>query len=312
MINKTLLLLAILFSASQGAWAAKAHRCLVAPDHVAEIGSQVTGVVASIYAERGDLVRKGKLLARLQAGVERASVTVARTRAQADADMKAAQANYEFQRQKMVRAEELVEKNFISKQALEQVRAETNVSKQRFFQAREQLKVAQRELDLARARLQMREIRAPFAGIVAERYVTVGERVEERAMFRIARINPLRVEIIVPAELFGTVKKGMQAQVTPDLPNAKTLQAKVVLVDKLIDPASNTFRVRAELPNARNAIPSGLRCHAEIFSLGKQVKAAPAVETATIRTVGTRPSDELLNGERSTAQQRRWAPISSH
>jgi membrane fusion protein, heavy metal efflux system len=279
-MNKTLITLMLVAAATQNAWAEQAHRCLVEPDHVAEVGSQVTGVLDSVHAERGDPVRKGQLLARLHAGVERASVTVAATRAQADADLNAAQTKYDFQRQKLDRAEELVNENFISKQALDEVRAETNVAKQQYIQAREQHRIAQRELELAQERLKMREIRAPFAGIVAERYVTVGERVEEKAMFRIARVDPLRVEIIVPAALFGTVANGMLAEVTPDLPEAKTLQAKVVLVDRMIDPASNTFRVRAELPNADSAIPPGLRCHAKLHPVGKQVRAAPTAPPA--------------------------------
>jgi RND family efflux transporter MFP subunit len=328
-MNKILISLILVF-ATNSAWAQKAHRCLVAPDHVAEVGSQVTGVLASMHAERGDMVRKGQLLAKLHAGVERASVTVAAPRAQADADLKAAQTKYDFQRQKLIRAEELVDQNFISQQALDEVRAETNVAKQQYVQAREQHRIAQRELELAQERLKMREIRAPFAGIVAERYATVGERVEEKAMFRIARVDPLRVEIIVPAALFGTVKNGMLAEVTPDLPDAKSLQAEVVLVDRLIDPASNTFRVRAELPNANSTIPPGLRCRAKLQAKGTKVRAnaapvAPSKDPVTVRPASFQLDSELtftngvktLNEPKNTSQpkkskQRSSAQISSH
>ena len=312
MTIRTIFFLVFAAATSQTVWANPAHRCLVQPDHVAEIGSQVTGVVAKIFAERGDIVRKGQLLARLHASVERASVTVARTRAQAEADLKAAKANYEFQHQKLVRAEELVNENFISEQALDQIRAETNVAKQKYVQAREQSKVAQRELELAKARLKMRDIRAPFSGIVAERYVTVGERVEERPMFRIARVDPLRVEIIVPAELFGTVKKGMLAQVTPDLPNAKTLKAHVVLVDRLIDPASNTFRVRATLPNSGSAIPSGLRCHAELQALGKQVRAVQRPAPVQNDKATVRRASMKLDSNLSMPKKNDSSKIESH
>lgn len=304
-MNKTLIPLILVAFATQNAWAEQAHRCLVAPDHVAEIGSQVTGVLASMHAERGDLVRKGQLLARLHAGVERASVTVAATRAGADADLKAAQTKYEFQRQKLVRAEELMDENFISEQALDEVRVETKIAQQQYVQAREQHRISQRELELAQARLKMREIRAPFAGIIAERYATVGERVEEKAMFRIARVNPLRVEIIVPAALFGSVKSGMLAEVTPDLPNARTLQAKVVLVDKLIDPASNTFRVRAELPNPRSAIPPGLRCHAKLYARGKQVRAVPVPTVPKEDPVKVRPASFKMDSKLTMTNK--WA-----
>jgi RND family efflux transporter MFP subunit len=216
------------------------------------------------------------VLAKLNAGVERASVDAAQVRAQADADVRAAQANYDYLQEKQVRSEGLVEKNFISKQALDQVRAEASVAQQKLAQAREQQRVAKHELQLARAQLGQRSIRAPFDGIVADRYVTVGERVEEKPMFRIAKVDPLRVEIIVPVALFGTIHTGMIAKVTPDLPNMAAVQARVVLVDRLVDAASNTFRVRAELPNADATIASGLRCKAELAE-ASDAGPAPAV-----------------------------------
>jgi RND family efflux transporter MFP subunit len=193
-------------------------------------------------------------------------------RAQAYADIRAAAANYEFQRQKLARTEELMQKNFVSMQALEQVRAETSVAEQKLAQSREQKRVAKQELEFAHAQLGLRSIRAPFSGIIADRYVNVGERVEVKPMFRLAKTDPLRVEIIAPAALFGSITKGMTAQITPDLPSGPRIEAKVVLVDKLIDAASNTFRVRAELPNPNGAIPSGLRCRAQVGEFAESAK----------------------------------------
>jgi RND family efflux transporter MFP subunit len=256
-------------------------RCVIEPDRAAEIGSAVIGVVDAIHVERGDIVRAGQLLAQLRSHVERASVSAAEARAQADADIRAAVANYEFQRQKLARTEELMEKNFVSMQAVEQVRAETRVAEQKLAQAREQKRIAKQELEFAQAQLNLRSIRAPFAGIVADRYVNVGERVEVKPLFRVAKVDPLRVEIIAPAALFGSIREGMFAHVTPDLPGGPSIDAKVVRVDKLIDAASNTFRVRAELPNPNGAIPSGLRCRAEVAELAgaTQAPSAPVVSS---------------------------------
>ena len=251
-------------------------RCVIEPDRQAEVGSAVIGVVETILVERGDIVKQGQLLATLKATVERASVSAATVRAQADADIQAASANFDFQKQKLARTEELMQKKFVSAQALDQVRAETSVAEQRLAQAREQRRVAGKELEFAHAQLGMRQIRAPFGGVVADRYINVGERVEQKPMFRLAKIDPLRVEIIVPAAAYGTVQKGVFAQIMPELPNAARLDAKVVLVDRMIDAASNTFRVRAELPNAKAAIPSGLRCRAEITGVTAPVQASAA------------------------------------
>ena len=280
-------LLFLLTLASMGAQAAQAPlRCVIEPDRVTEVGSAVIGVVDSVHVERGDYVKQGQLLAQLRSNVERASVSTAQVRAQADADVQAAAANYDFQKQKLVRTEELMHKKFVSAQALDQARAEASVAEQKLAQAKEQKRVALEELHLAQAQLAMREIRAPFSGIVADRYVNAGERVEVKPMFRIAKVDPLRIEIIAPATLYGAVKKGMTAQITPELPNAPQLDAKVVLVDRLVDAASNTFRVRAELPNATTSVPSGLRCKAEVAGLTDAV--APAVAPAPAATSAPR------------------------
>ena len=81
---------------------------------------------------------------------------------------------------------------------------------------------------------------------------------------RVATLDPLRVEIVVPASLFGSIRTGAWLPVLPELPNATPRQAKVVLVDALIDGPSNTFRARLELPNANYEVPAGLRCKVEL------------------------------------------------
>ena len=247
--------------------------CVIEPDETAEIGSPVVGVVASIVSERGDRVERNQELARLRANVERASVEVAEARTEADAEVRAAKTNADFLRQKLARAEDLVALNFVSKQALEQARVDSRMAVERLAQAREQQHVWQRELNLANAQLQMRTIRAPFDGIIVDRYVSVGERIEDEPLFRIVKTDPLRVEIVAPSTMFGTVSMGSVVTVRPELPNAPALLAQVVLVDLVIDGASNTFRVRATLPNPDGAMPSGLRCRAELGDLPTPVVA---------------------------------------
>jgi len=77
---------------------------------------------------------------------------------------------------------------------------------------------------------------------------------------RVAQIDPLRVEVIVPAQVFGRITPGMTATIVPELAEYGEQIATVTIVDKLIDAASSTFGVRLELPNAEQQMPSGLRC----------------------------------------------------
>jgi RND family efflux transporter MFP subunit len=269
--------------------AAQALGCLIEPFRVSDVGSPVIGVIGSTLVERGDRVAAGQVLATLRSEVERQSVAVAATKAQAIGELQAAEANAELARQKLARAADLAHQQFISSQALEQARAEATVAENRLAQAREQRNVFLRERELAQAQLGLRTIRSPISGVVVDRYLSAGERVEERPLYRIAVVDPLRVEVVLPAAHYPAVRKGMQATVTPDFPGASAHPARVTLVDRLIDGASNTFRVRLELPNADHALPAGLRCKVDLGIAPPARKTAPP---ATARPASASPAPD--------------------
>src|SRR3954471_19020965 len=195
---------------------AQALGCLIEPFRVSEVGSPIIGVIEATAVERGEHVRAGQVLATLRADVERQSLAVAQSKAQAVGELRAAEANADLARQKAARAKDLADQQFISSQALEQARAEEVVAENRLAQAREQRNVYAREHELAQAQLGMRTIRSPISGVVVERYASAGERVEEKPTFRIAVINPLRVEVVLPAALYTSVRQGMNVAVTPE------------------------------------------------------------------------------------------------
>jgi len=279
---------------SQGALAAPPQPlgCLIEPFSVSDVGSPVVGVIETVHVERGDRVNAGQPLATLRAEVERVSVSVAQGRAQGLGELRAAEANAELARQKLARARDLADRQFISSQALEQARAEAQVAENRLTQAREQRDIYAREHDLARAQLGLRTIRSPSGGVIADRYLSPGERVEEKPMFRVAVIDPLRVEVVLPASMFPAVRKGMAMRITPEFPGAQPRLAQVALVDRVIEGASNTFRVRLALPNAGHALPAGLRCKAELTSeMGSVGVPAAAAAAAGARA----PAPAFLN-----------------
>lgn len=262
--------------------AAQPLGCLIEPRLVVELGSPVIGVLDEVLVERGATVRKGQVLARLRADVEKAAANAARSRAQAEADVTAARANRDFTRQRLVRAEDLVKKNFIAVQALDQAKTEHDVAEQKLAQAIEQKRIWDHEHQQARAQLSLRSLTSPINGVVVDRYLSPGERVEDKPVLKLADTNPLRVEVFMPAASYRDVEAGMSAKVFPDLPNAGEHAAKVVLVDRIIDPASNTFRVRLELPNPGNALPAGLRCK---VALGEAVAEAANIAPAKAAVV---------------------------
>ena len=111
-----------------------------------------------------------------------------------------------------------------------------------------------------KAVLKLRSVKSPISGVVVERYVSPGEYVSSQPLLQVAQINPLRVEVIVPAKMFGKISPQMTATILPELPIYGEQPATVRLVDKVIDPASSTFGVSLELPNPDYRIPSGLKC----------------------------------------------------
>jgi RND family efflux transporter MFP subunit len=262
--HKRILTCALLLLPFNYSYAVEPLGCLIEPSLVAEVGSPVIGVINTVNVERGDIVRQGQKLATLRADVERAYVDVAKTRGQAEAEVRSAEAVLNLARITQKRQESLRTKNFISQHALDKAYADTAVAEQKLAENREQLRTWKGELSLARAQLDQRTIRSPIDGIIAERYVWPGERVEEKPLFKVVKIDPLRVIIVAPASLYGSVDKDMSLVVTPLLAKTSHLQAKVTLVDKLIDGASNTFRIQAEIPNQKSLIPSGIRCTVQL------------------------------------------------
>lgn len=300
LLKPTLPLLLVLASIHPSAHAAAQPLvCLIQPSNIAEVGSSVTGVIESLRVERGDIVKKGQVIAVLRNEVERAALNVAKSRAQADADVQAAIAELEFARQSTQRGEDLIKKKFISEQALDKTRTEERLAIQKLAQAREQRRTWDREMTLAQSQLAQRTIVSPISGIVAERYVSNGERVEDRSIARIVSIHPLHVEVMVPAASFGKIQSGMTATVTPELPDMAPMEARVNLVDKLIDGASNTFRVRLALPNADHAIPAGPRCK---VAFGDQVIGTPESKSKlTPRPASSRTSPPIATAPAKAA-----------
>ena len=273
--------------------AARPLGCLIEPDRIAEVGTQVVGLVETIAVERGDVVAAGQALINLRADVERANAAAADTRSRIDADVLAARAGLDLAQQKVRRAEVLVAQNFVSDQAVEQARGEAEVARQKLAQVRGQQRIWSQEHRVAEAQLALRTVRSPFAGVVVERYVNPGERVEDRPLLRVAVVDPLRVELMVPTAQYGSLRAGDTVTIRPELPGVQPVVATVRHVDRVLDAASNSFRVRLTLPNPKNRLPAGLRCKADLplsaanTAVPAAPKAAPAVARGT--TVAAKP-----------------------
>ena len=240
--------------------------CLIEPERIASLGAPMVGIVASINVDRGDMVRAGQPLVVMHNVVEQANVSLAETRAKLEADILAAQVNVDLVTQRATRAKSLLAQGFVSAQAADQANAEQEVAVQKLAQTQVQRQIWQSELRVAKAQLSQRTVYSPFDGVVLDRHVNQGERVEDKPLLRLAQMNPLRIELVVPAIYYGRVKVGEKLAVQPDIPGVTPQEAKITHIDRVIDVASNTFRVRLSLPNPGQALPAGARCKVQLPS----------------------------------------------
>jgi RND family efflux transporter MFP subunit len=236
--------------------------CLIEATQMVDIRSPVEGLIESIAVRRGDSVRKGQVLVTLQSGAEKAAADSARARSQAVGELQAAQAKLQNAERKEARNVDLAKQNFVSAAAVDDAKAERELAQSQLTAAKEALRIADHEHKRATEVLQLRQLRSPLDGVVVKRFLHPGEfaatNVKE-PILRLAQINPLHVEVLLPAEQFRSVRLGAKAWVIPET-GGSGREATVSVVDRVIDGASGTFGVRLVLPNADGAIPAGAKC----------------------------------------------------
>jgi RND family efflux transporter MFP subunit len=242
------------------------YDCLIQPSTVTEVATRADGNVAEILVERGSMVVAGQVLARLESVVEEVALTLARARTNLAAELEELRATADQAQRRLERAEALFAKSAIPTFERDEANTDAVRAELRILQARQRENLAQLEYERAQKVLDQRTVRSPVDGIVMARLVEVGESVDDRPILTIASVDPLNVEVIIPVGKFGTIGVGDRAEITPAYPGATQLLAKVQVVDRVIDAASNTFGVRLELPNPDFAVPGGVRCAIRFLS----------------------------------------------
>jgi RND family efflux transporter MFP subunit len=248
---------------TDGARAQSEYDCMIEAKQAIEIRSPVEAMIESVRVKRGDAVTKGQVLVTLESGPERAAFQLAQSRAQAVGEIRAAEARVDITLKKLKRAEELVKQSFISHNARDEAEAEHKLATEELRRAKENQQIAQHEAKRAGEVLAMRTIRSPFNGVVVEVLLKPGEFgaiTFKDPILKLAEIDPLHVEVILPIREYGKVKPKQRASVMPEQPVGGRYDTTVRIVDKVVDAASGTFGVRLELPNKDFTLPAGVRC----------------------------------------------------
>jgi membrane fusion protein (multidrug efflux system) len=185
--------------------------------------------VVELRVEEGDAVGSGSLLIRLQDDEQRSALN--------KAEVELRQATREFERQKNLFERKLVSEQVFNDAALIYDQAEIAVED-------------------ARRNLTYTEVRAPFAGIVTERLVNVGDHVTlNQPLFRIVDFNSIVARIYVPEKELPSLATGLDARLTAEAIGSASFVGTVDRISPVVDPGTGTVKVTVATPRQEGLRP---------------------------------------------------------
>lgn len=240
------------------------YDCVVEPSLQLKLAAPVSGVLKDVLVQRGDRIRKGQALARLHSEVEEADAELTLAKARNGATVSARQQRVDFLKKKFERLAALAAKGAGTNAESDEAETEYKFANQELLQAVLEQQVAELEYKRSIALLEQRRLSSPIDGTVVERHLGAGEYAYEQApILTVAQLDPLYVEVFLPAEMAGKVRLGSIGRVTPELGERSVQDAKVTVIDQVLDARSNTFGVRLEMQNSALKLPAGIRCRVE-------------------------------------------------
>jgi RND family efflux transporter MFP subunit len=285
----------------------RASGTLTAQDD-AEVAAEISGRVVATPVERGMPVRMGAELIRIaatevQAQAQEADANVAQIQArlgQPDGtldldrvpEVASAKATHDLAQADFARTRMLFEKKLIAQSEFDLRQAQVETTKRQYetsrnnaLQQNEALAAAKARATLARKALSDTVVRAPFDGVVGERLVSVGDYVTRGTkVATVMRINPLRVELTVPAQHMAAVAVGRMVSFTIDAYPGQTFTGEVRYVSPDVRADSRSLVVEAVVPNHANTLRPGLFATALIEEASQS--AGILVPSAAVRTIG--------------------------
>jgi membrane fusion protein (multidrug efflux system) len=201
-------------------------------NEMVEIKSETDGVVQEILFQEGQKVEKGQLLVKLD------ETRLAATLAQAEANFKLSEANFE-------RSKQLFRDQLISQQEFDQNAAA--------FQAN------QANLDFTRRSLKDARILAPFEGVVSSRLVSPGQIITRNTILTwLIDYDPVKVEFHVPEKFLGQVKEKQRIKITVEAFPEEEFIGEVFFVSPYVDITNRTALVKAFIPNPKAQLRPGM------------------------------------------------------
>ncbi|MBT8048196.1 MAG: efflux RND transporter periplasmic adaptor subunit [Xanthomonadales bacterium] len=219
-------------------------------DQQALVVSQTTGVVLEVLAEEGDFVESGQIVAKVETDRYRLAVE------QANAGLKRLETDFN-------RKNELFRKKLVSAEDFERVSADYQAQKAAW--------------EMAALELEYTNIRAPISGFVSERQVRPGNLVKlHDPVVRVTSYDPLLAVLHVPERELRVLRKGLDVSVALDAWPGELFAGDIIRISPVVDPATGTFRVTAQISDHDQMLKPGLFGRVEIlYDIHQDVPVIP-------------------------------------
>ena len=288
----------------------------------AEVAAETGGRVVATPVERGTSVREGDALIRVapieaEASAREAEANVAQLEARLalkpgepfDAErvpeVASAKASSELAQADFTRIRTLRDERVVSQAEYDQRRTQVEATRNQYEAAGNsarqlfrQYEAASARLALARKALDDTTVRAPFAGLVVERKVSVGDFVTRGTkVATVVKINPLRVELTVPEQMLSAIKAGQALTLQVDAYPGRAFAGHVRFVSPALRADQRALTVEAVVPNPDGLLKPGLFASALVESATTDM--VWMVLASAVRTDGSVSRLFVVRGDRA-------------
>lgn len=218
----------------------------------AQVSPRVSGLVAEVAVDAGDVVAADDVLVRLDDDLARLAL------AQAEAALEEARAARDEAARLRDEGQRLVRDRFLPE-------TEVRARESAVHVAEAALSVAAAERDTVAERVERHAITAPFNGVIARKLTEAGEWVETgTAVVELVDVNALWLDVQVPQQLWPELRTGAEVTVTADALPGQTLPARIHARVPVSDPAARTFLLRLALDAEDADITPGMSARAQL------------------------------------------------
>lgn len=226
----------------------------------ADLYARTSGPIVEMYADSGDPVRAGQVLAVIEPDEARERVEQARAALRiAEATLAQREANLQVARATAGRTEALFDQDLVSQQDYDTVQAELIGAQSQLELARAQIGQASANLSAARLELSKTRLTAPFDGFVGRRFLDRGDfATTNRPVFSIVDLDTIETTVSITQSDAARIQIGQPATVRTQAAPGRVFEGRVARMASIFDPQTNTTEAEIEIDNPDGALKPGM------------------------------------------------------